>query len=183
MPKRTNRRDLIIQTATQLFGKNGYQATSTRQIAKAVGCTEAALYYHFKEGKQALLRAVMAARMPEVQAVMDQCSQATSLREALQLFGKRFAERTPGIRWLMMELSHLGDEERAAVLEAFSVRRNGLVAIVRQFVPDETQAERIAWLMLCIGVGYQQLFAEAAFQGETDLSMQELMETFTHLMA
>ncbi len=86
MPTRTSRRELIIRTATQLFEKHGYQATSTRQIAEAVGCTEAALYYHFKEGKHALLRRVMAARMPEVQAVMDQCAQATSLKEALQLF-------------------------------------------------------------------------------------------------
>ena len=183
MPKRTNRRDLIVQTATELFGKYGYQATSTRQIAEAVGCTEAALYYHFREGKQALLCAVMAARMPEVRAVMDQCSLATSLKEALQLFGKRFEERTSGMRWLMMELSHLGDEERAAVLEAFSAIRNGLVTVVRRFVPDETQADRIAWLMFCIGVGYQQLFAEMAFQGWVDLSMQDLMATMVDLMA
>jgi AcrR family transcriptional regulator len=183
MPKRTNRRDLIIQTAAQLFERNGYQATATRQIAKAVGCTEAALYYHFREGKHALLRAVMAARMPEVQSVMDQCRQATSLNEALQFFGNRFEERTSGMRWLMMELPHLGDEERAAVLEAFSAMRNALVTVVQRFVPDETQADRVAWLVFCIGVGYQQLFAETAFQGQIDLSMQKLMETFTHLMA
>jgi AcrR family transcriptional regulator len=183
VPRRTNRRDLIIQTATQLFEKNGYQATSTRQIAEAVGCTEAALYYHFKEGKQALLRAVMSARMPEVQAVMDQCSQATSLNEALQLFGERFEERTSGMRWLMMELPQLGDEERVAVLETFSAIRHGLVTLVRRFVSDETNADRIAWLIFCVGVGYQQLFAETAFREQTDLSMQELMETLMHLMA
>jgi len=182
MPKRTNRRDLIIQTATQLFETNGYQATSTRQIATAVGCTEAALYYHFRGGKHALLRAVMAARMPEVEAVMDQCRQATSLKEALQLFGNRFEERTSGMRWLMMELPHLGDEERAAVLEAFLTIRNALATVVQRFVLDETHAGRVAWLVFCIGVGYQHLFAETAFQGQTDLSMQELMETFTHLM-
>jgi AcrR family transcriptional regulator len=183
MPKRTNRRGLIIQTATQLFEKDGYQATSTRQIAEAAGCTEAALYYHFKEGKQALLRAVMSARMPEVQAVMDQCSQATSLKEVLHLFGRRFAERTSGMRWLIMELPHLGDDERAAVLGTFSAMRSALVSIVRRFVSDEKQADYIAWLILCVGVGYQQLFAETAFRGQTDLSMQELMETLTHLMA
>jgi AcrR family transcriptional regulator len=183
MPKRTNRRDSIIQTAAQLFEKNGYRATSTRQIAKAVGCTEAALYYHFREGKHALLRAVMAARMPEVEAVMEQIRQATSLKEALQLFGNRFQERTSGMRWLMMELPHLGDEERAAVLEAFSAIRDALVTVVQRFVPDKTQADRVAWLVFCIGVGYQQLFAETAFQEQTDLSMQELMETFIHLMA
>jgi AcrR family transcriptional regulator len=183
MPGRTNRRDLIVETATRLFEKNGYQATSTRQIAEAVGCTEAALYYHFKEGKQALLCAVVAARMPEVEAVMDQCSRATSLEEMLQLFGKRFAERTPGMRWLMMALPHLGDEERTAVLEALSTIRTGLATVVQQFVPDEIHADRIAWLMFCVGVGYQQIFAEKAFRKQTDLSMQELMESFVYLLA
>jgi AcrR family transcriptional regulator len=183
MPRRTNRRDLIIQTATQLFEKNGYRATSTRQIATAVGCTEAALYYHFREGKHALLRAVMADRMPEVQTVMDRIRQATSLKEALQLFGNRFQERTSGMRWLMMELPYLGDEERAAVLEAFSAIRNALVTVVQRFVPDETRADRIAWLVFCIGVGYQQLFAETAFQAQIDVSMEELMVTLVGLMA
>ncbi len=83
------------------------------------------------------------------------------------------------MRWLMMELSHLSDEERMAVLETFAAIRNGLVIIMRRFVPDETQADHMAWLIFCIGVGYQQLFAETAFQGRIDLSMQELMETFT----
>jgi AcrR family transcriptional regulator len=148
-----------------------------------VGCTEAALYYHFKEGKHALLRAVMTARMPKVQAVMDQCGQATSLSEALQLFGKRFAERTPGMRWLMREMPYLSGEERAAVLETLSSIHNGLVTVVRPFVPNETQAHHLAWLMVCIGLGYQQLFAEPAFQGQVDLSMQDLMMTLTALMA
>ena len=183
MSKRVSRRDLIIRTATQLFEKNGYQATSTRQIAEAVGCTEAALYYHFSEGKHALLRAVMEARMPEVQSVMEECRQGSSLKEVLQLFGSSFEERTSGMRWLMVELPHLSDEERTVVLEALSAIRSALGTVVRRFVADETQADRVAWLIFCIGVGYQQLFAETAFRGQTDLSMQALMETFTHLMA
>jgi AcrR family transcriptional regulator len=183
MPKRTNRRDLIVQTATQLFGKNGYQATSTRQIAEAVGCTEAALYYHFKEGKRELLRAVMAARMPVVQAVLQQCSHATSLKEALLVFGQGFAEHTPGVRWLMAELPHLDEQERTAVLDTFLSIRQGLVEVVQRFVPDERQAQHIAWLMVCLGAGYQQLFSESAFQGWVDISMQDLMATLVDLMA
>ena len=83
----------------------------------------------------------------------------------------------------MREMWHLGDEERAAVVETLSAIHNGLVATVRQFVSDETQARHIAWLMVCIGVGYQQLFAEPAFQGQVDLSMQDLMTTLGALMA
>jgi hypothetical protein len=56
------------------------------------------------------------------------------------------------------------------------------VTVVRPFVPDETQACHLAWLMVCIGVGYQQLFADPVFQGQVDLSMQHLMMTLTALM-
>lgn len=182
MSERVNRKDLIVETATQLFTQRGYRATSTRQIAEAVGCTEAALYYHFKDGKRGLLHAVMDARMPEVQTVIEKCRQATSLKEAMSLFGKRFSERSPGMRWLMMELPHLSDEERKMVLKTFSEMRNGLLAIVRQFVPDERDANHIAWLVLCIGSGYQQLFAEVKFPERVAPSMQDLMEAFVALM-
>jgi hypothetical protein len=130
-----------------------------------------------------LLQAVMDARMPEVRAVMDQCGQATSLKEALLVFSTNFAERAPGTRWILMELPHLSEEERTVILEKFAALRGGLADTIRKFVSDETQADHIAWLMVCIGAGYQQLFAETAFRGRVDLPMPTLMETFIDLMA
>lgn len=40
-------KQVILETATRLFAEHGYDATSLRQIADAVGTTKAALYYHF----------------------------------------------------------------------------------------------------------------------------------------
>src|SRR3954454_5105548 len=40
-------RETILAAARQLFGEKGYDATSLRQIADAVGTTKAAVYYHF----------------------------------------------------------------------------------------------------------------------------------------
>ncbi|ETT82869.1 TetR/AcrR family transcriptional regulator [Viridibacillus sp. FSL R5-0477] len=48
----------IIVEARNLFYKQGFDATSTSQIAKTVGVSEAALYKHFK-GKMALLLATV----------------------------------------------------------------------------------------------------------------------------
>jgi ribosome assembly protein YihI (activator of Der GTPase) len=87
------------------------------------------------------------------------------------------------MRWLMAELSHLSADERKDVLKSFAAIRDGLVTVVQKFVKDRTQADRIAWLMFCIGVGYQQLSAEMVFPEQERLSMQELMETFTRLLA
>jgi AcrR family transcriptional regulator len=41
-------RTRIQDVALQLFNENGYEATSLREIADAIGVTKAALYYHFK---------------------------------------------------------------------------------------------------------------------------------------
>ncbi|MEI5995529.1 TetR/AcrR family transcriptional regulator [Candidatus Enterococcus mansonii] len=43
-----NTRDTIIQVATRLFMDNGYQSTSTRQIAELADVTQPNLYHHFK---------------------------------------------------------------------------------------------------------------------------------------
>src|SRR3954449_4428707 len=40
-------RAAILAAAQRLFGERGYDATSLRQIADAVGTTKAAVYYHF----------------------------------------------------------------------------------------------------------------------------------------
>ena len=182
MSDRTNRYELIVNTAAQLFARQGYQATSTRQIAGEVGCTEAALYYHFKDGKYGLLRAVLEARLPDVEAVMEACSQATSLKEALLVFASNYAQQAPGMRWIITELPQLDEAERVIVSENFATLRERLVETVRQFVDDATQAEHIAWLMLCIVAGYQQVFVETAFRGQADLSMQGLTEMFVALI-
>lgn len=45
-------RDMIIETASELFMKQGYLATSTRQIAKKLNITQPALYFHFKNKEE-----------------------------------------------------------------------------------------------------------------------------------
>lgn len=53
-----NRRHELITAAAQLFRRQGFDATSTRDIAAAVGMHSGSPFYHFKS-KDALLFAVM----------------------------------------------------------------------------------------------------------------------------
>ncbi len=41
-------REMIMDAARDLFVKNGYMHVSMRQIAKELGCSHGAIYYHFK---------------------------------------------------------------------------------------------------------------------------------------
>ncbi len=55
-----SRRDQILERAALLFGESGYDRTSIRDIAAAVGMLPGSVYYHFPS-KEALLAAVYAA--------------------------------------------------------------------------------------------------------------------------
>ena len=61
---RVNTKQEILRAALELFSVQGFEATSTAQIADAVGIRKASLYSHF-ENKQAILDAL-------VQEVLEQ---------------------------------------------------------------------------------------------------------------
>jgi AcrR family transcriptional regulator len=48
MKTRSDTRSKIQAVALELFGEQGYDKTSLREIAERLGVTKAALYYHFK---------------------------------------------------------------------------------------------------------------------------------------
>jgi AcrR family transcriptional regulator len=54
-------RHLILESSLRLFSDRGYARTSVRDIAQAVGITDAAIYYHFSS-KRDLLKAVFEER-------------------------------------------------------------------------------------------------------------------------
>jgi AcrR family transcriptional regulator len=60
-PKKSEERDTrqgILDAALDLFAENGFFGTSMREIAKAVGVRESALYHHFPS-KEAILEGLM----------------------------------------------------------------------------------------------------------------------------
>jgi AcrR family transcriptional regulator len=76
-------KERIFETALNLFAEKGYEATSIRDITKAVGLSVAAFYNHFA-GKNELLQAVYdfyrglnnteATAQPDVEQMVDQMS-------------------------------------------------------------------------------------------------------------
>lgn len=73
-----NRRQELITAAARLFRRQGFDATSTRDIAAAVGMHSGSPFYHFKS-KNALLYAVIEEGMHSAIA-----RQAAGLQEAAQ---------------------------------------------------------------------------------------------------
>lgn len=69
-----NRRQQLLSAAARLFRRKGFDATSTRDIAAAVGMRSGSPFYHFKS-KSALLYAVMETGMHSAIARQQQALQ------------------------------------------------------------------------------------------------------------
>lgn len=59
--KGAERREQIVQTATDVFATEGFEGTALKRVAEQVGVKEATLFHYFR-GKQELLTAVLAER-------------------------------------------------------------------------------------------------------------------------
>src|SRR6516165_8883662 len=62
---KVNRRKEILQAAEKLMLRHGLSGVTTRQISQEVGCSEGALYVHFK-GRLELLLAMLEESLPNM---------------------------------------------------------------------------------------------------------------------
>lgn len=183
MAERTNRRDLIIQAASDLFMEQGYAATSVRQISDTVGCTEAALYYHFKNGKRALLQAVIEKKSPDFLSILDDCDQAETLAQFILKYIHNVCahcrEMERNIQWVVAEFSNLSDDEKSLFHAKHLMFHAELIKHLLPYVDDDNEAKDLAWLLICASFGYRQIFVTLGLENLADFST----DTFAEKMA
>jgi AcrR family transcriptional regulator len=188
MGARVNRREEIVEAATRLFMQQGYKATSVRQIAEEVGCTEAALYYHFKYGKRALFGAVIESTMPDLTAIVNDCRDAMSLHAFIVRLGRGLLcaaqERMiTRLRWIMAEFGSLSEEERCMLYERHLSFREGLIDQIRRFVDDEAEACQIAWTLVFVVFGYGQLMLNLNMESVIAFDRDAFLEGLANSLA
>ncbi len=188
MVERTNRRDLIIEEASRLFVEQGYAETSVRQIAEAVGCTEAALYYHFRDGKRELLQAVVEATIPDLMNAVEECHTARNLHDLVALFVRGILnnarkQRISQMRWMMAEFPNLSDDERDLFYKKHLLFRTSLRGEIQRFVPDEAEANRVAWLLVFVSFGYGQLMINLDLQSFVDFDLNAFIDFLANQIA
>lgn len=77
-------KEIILQTALQLFGEQGYDRTPTSQIAKAANVSEGLIFRHFSN-KAGLLEAIIQEGMGQIAATMESYAASSSEpREAIR---------------------------------------------------------------------------------------------------
>jgi AcrR family transcriptional regulator len=87
------RRAQIVEIARRLFAEGGYWPTTTRQLARAAGVSDALMYRHF-ESKDDVLRAVVDQGLAGLAAMREAASVGRDqpLAERLTILGGAFLE-------------------------------------------------------------------------------------------
>lgn len=91
-----NTRERILREASELFARRGYHATTTRQIAEAVGVQQPALFHHF-ESKAGIVTAMLSWDLDEAVPFAEWLADEPGAA-SLRLY-----------RYLVHDLAHLAD--------------------------------------------------------------------------
>ena len=82
---RDNRRQLIMETALELFAYNGYHTTSIRKIAATAGFSYGLLYNYF-DSKEQLVRAIIHQGIDQMLSIFDKNKDGDLTDEELTFF-------------------------------------------------------------------------------------------------
>jgi len=95
MEKGGKRQD-IIRAAIEVFARNGFRGTTTRDLASHADVNEAIIFRHFNT-KQELYRAILEQKLTQGQdarcAEVDQLAEAGDDEKFFENFGRQFLER------------------------------------------------------------------------------------------
>ncbi len=154
-------RKLIIEAATRLFLRDGFQATSLEQIGEEAGFTRGAVYSNFPS-KTAMGIAVIDELYAREAERLEEALAATENTDEWFDALTRWADSTIGDpRWTRLEIelaaSSANDEVyRTATAARYEVMRGGWVALFRERFddgPPPMDAETLGAIVVGLGLG------------------------------
>jgi len=165
--KAAQRRVQLIEVATKLFARSGFDATTTAAIADAAGVTEPILYRHFKSKQEmfvAIVRDVSDATINHwrhiISAVSDPPEQLRMICDEMPAHMKRFANE---YHVLHGALSTSRDKKVVAVMrEHYDQIEKFFMDIIIEgqkiggFRRD-INAQSAAWQLITTGIGYAMI--------------------------
>jgi AcrR family transcriptional regulator len=174
MPPLPSTRDRILDAAATVLLERGLVGATTRELARAAGCSEALLYKHFAD-KQELFLAVLSERMPRVE--LPAASDRTDLPSSLATIVTKllaFFTRTFPMSGSIFGAPELLAEHRNGV-RARGFGPEHLVPLIAGLLAEEQAAGRIrpdadleAAARLLVGLAFHRAFL-AAYEGELEV--------------
>ncbi|MFF2553993.1 TetR/AcrR family transcriptional regulator [Nocardia sp. NPDC058058] len=146
----SNRRQLIIDAANDLFTQRGFADIGMGDVASAVAIGPSALYRHFR-GKQDLLAVVIDDELTRFATVVRACAADPTRDAATELAAMMLAHRGVGVL-LRREARNLRPEDAAA----FRATARGIAATMAELIrirrPSLGQADSnlLAWCAIAV---------------------------------
>ena len=175
----------IREAAAALFFEHGYEATSLRAVAAAVGIQVGSLYNHIS-GKDELLTDIMVAVMDELEASVEAAvgsagdSDIARLRAAVDAHIRYHAQHARETFIGNSELRALSAENRKAVL----ARRSRYEQYMRRLVikaAAEAGAELIDPKLQTFAVLALGMHVASWFRSRGPLSLEKVVDTYTRI--
>ncbi|MFQ5473137.1 MAG: TetR/AcrR family transcriptional regulator [Dehalococcoidia bacterium] len=163
---RTRRR--ILSEALKLFSKNGFHGASVRDIARSVGLTEAALYYHFPS-KQAIVKALYEERgfmaaLDELEHLPGQLPLGAQLVANALASARLWHENADLLRVVITEVLRGDRAARGAHRELMDRWHRGIVDLLGRYQASGEIRDRIdvtdaatSWVNLMFGTFMDRL--------------------------
>ena len=144
-PEFAEHRRRILDVATALFARNGYETTGMRELAAAVGMSPPAIYHYF-ESKEALMDALIEDSVRGPQGGIRRLPAGGSLRDILFSAGAGFmaAMSTPEARQ-RLEVVFLAAHHRAEWADRYlsglsDPTESGLAEAISKAMPDAARS-------------------------------------------
>ena len=141
-------KQLILDTAQRLFDEQGYDATSLRQIAEAVGMTKAAVYYHYPAKEHLLLELTrpLLDAMSDMVARLRSDGQDSDPRAALGSYLDLFVDHLSVVHLMANEPATLNHPDIGQRI------RNLVEAVRRLIAGEDARDERTVRTACAMGV-------------------------------
>ena len=156
-------RETLVATATELFLRVGYAATSLEKVADEAGYSKGAVYSNFRNKDELCLAVVDAIRADQAHRMAAALEGATSLETMLQAF-QRWADETIGdVAWTVFEVefatrSRQDDGVRRELAKRNAQIRDAVTTLLEQHAEEfgitlPMPASDCATALLSLGVG------------------------------
>lgn len=162
--KAPQRRSQLVDIATKLFAKSGYDATTTASIAEAAGVTEPVLYRHFASKQElfvAIVRKMSQDTLREWEDVLGAIDDpAEQVRKIAVEFPGNLKRLEDAYHVLHGALSNSRDRKVQAVIrDHYDAFEKFFVSVIRKgqergVFRKDIDSNMIAWQLINLGLGY-----------------------------
>lgn len=175
-----SKKQLIMEKATELFAKQGFEATSIQQITEQCGISKGSFYLSFKS-KDELITEMLDHFFMEVTAEIDQLvniskNDASLLFKFYKLMFHFFAKHADFAKVLIKEMPHSLNQELLIKSRAYDVQTSkNILDMLESIYGEKVQATKFD-LVYCVK-GFLRIYSELFLFYKVDLDMDLLCQS------